>query len=219
MMMTLKSKRKAPPRNLLVRFWREFLFTRSIYAESAETPATCVSAIERHLNHKSSGFLDNRRQIVKIVKNHDAGAAYTFTIDAQRRQKRGYGTNAFARGVIWVDEDSGKTIVEGDARFGIGGYIVWFLLVICVSLLFLSEVRRGSGGIFVLVMGGFFTYLLWQMFSDRNRLVDELAQTVHYARPEKPIEAKPVPQHILDWREAPRQQPDQNAAPRNRFTD
>jgi hypothetical protein len=215
--MTIKPKRKAPPRNFLVRFWREFLFTRAIYAESAESPATCVSAIERHLNYGLSGLPDNRRQVVKLVRSDDPGVAYTFTIDAQRRQKHGYSTNAFASGVIWVDEDSGKTIVEGDARFGIGGYIVWFLWVIGLSL-FLSEVRRGNGVLFVLLIQGFVAYFLWQMFADRNRIADELAQTVHYARPQE-REDKPVPQEILDWREAPRQQPDETPIERNRLTD
>jgi hypothetical protein len=179
-MMTSKPKRKAPPTNFFARVWREFLFTREFYFETEASPEACMEALREH-GHSVKGWFDQYRE--EVVVGFVDTNRYQFKIEAQHRWKDNYRTVADASGDIYYNEAAELTIVEGTARFDIVKYVIGVFVVIMVLLLFLHDTRTGLTTIskaapFLLFIGTFGVLGFLQMFRDRNRIVNEIEQTV-----------------------------------------
>jgi hypothetical protein len=182
----MKSKRKTSSANPLVRLWREFLFTRAFEFETDASPKTCAHAIKEQLAYTTDEWTGGLIQVVLISietasakANHDK---YVFRIEAKREERHGsYGLIASAEGSIHYDSTINQTLIRGEVRFGSANYLLTMIPALMLSLLVLIA-SPDQKLLYVIFAGILLTLSFWQMFRDRNRILNELEDALLTAK-------------------------------------
>jgi hypothetical protein len=199
-MMTSKPKRKAPPANFFTRLWRALLFTREFYFETEASPEACADAIRSNLTYEPSGCLDGRKQDVSV--DYVATDRYQFKIEVKQREWGrwwySYSTNACASGNIFFDESSGQTLVEGEARVGLGSYLGWLSIGVFISFMIFKDLGISIVAPIALTAVIFFIPMLLALIPRRNRIVHELDKTLRSIQSQTYEKAK-VAQPTADY--------------------
>jgi hypothetical protein len=191
----MKSKRKAAPPGTLARLGHELLFTRDFYHETTASVAACAEAL-RQVSEPSPETLflfrhDNYRLKLSPVGKDNI----TFELARRRRSKNGSYTAAFASGSLHTDAD-GMTCVQGRARFGVEALVG--LLLVLPMILFLSSIAGSDPETLPLtgIIAVVFIVILLRTHSDRNALLQRIAQAVAAAE-NAPVLSVEVPKRKL----------------------
>ncbi len=157
-------------------WWGDLLFARPIMFESPLSPDEVAERIQ-HLSRASPAFFNSMSYSVKEFQQSDN--TYRFDI---RTQWRGTGVDYTASRIVGRFEaagENGRTIIRGEARFGLVYYLGILGYVLTVVMVVLTDPdREGCFWLWLMGAGIILLYIWRQIVVARNDLVQLLRQTI-----------------------------------------
>ncbi len=192
-----KRKRKVQPQSTLKRFWREFLFSKSFYFETIESPAKVRQSLKQ-LHQQKGGMLIRWQNHLRLTQV--GTSTTTFALERRRRTKSGNeDSKAEATGEVTFDEQLDRTVIQGEARFSAAHYVPFFILALVMIFPLVLQVTPSDGNhisnYYPLIL--FLGMMIWVwigVYRDRNQVIRDIENAVFNARfiesPKRPIDRR-----------------------------
>ncbi len=185
-----KQKRKSKHKQPSLSLWDRVLFSKSFSFRTEVDVDYIFNYLDKFEGKEGGNFSRWRYEIgYGPISKKDQIYAFDVTLERGGQTNQSFTTSAIASGTISFNEITEQTIIEGKCKLGMFNFIGLIFLGGAWSVMTYLSTTIGSvnvaGGLYLCGMLFLFLMMLfvlgWQLFDDRNQLLDDL-RAISYVR-------------------------------------